>query len=250
MKKALAGPARRTAKKRTAKKPERRAMIAAVGRWTRKVDRRLDRLLGEAPGGLANGTRGADRKLDRVLDRARPRVGRWTRTVERRASKRWRKVKPVLLRGRRRIGKRLRPVGAFLLRAVAAGERLVRRAAAGISRTAQRIHHAMPVKRVALVLVAASALALVVSQFIEYRAVEIGQPGYAGLPTARAPTVDAKTAGRGPLLPAAPIGAARRRPGAERDPQPSAETIRSSPRSDRSGRTRRSYAHRPARRTR
>jgi hypothetical protein len=43
--------------------------------------------------------------------------------------------------------------------------------------------------------VIASAICLVVSQFVSYRSVEIGQPGYAGLTAASPPTVDGKTAG-------------------------------------------------------
>ena len=38
-------------------------MIAAVGRLTRKVDRRLDRLIGKVPRALAGWTRNADRRL-------------------------------------------------------------------------------------------------------------------------------------------------------------------------------------------
>jgi hypothetical protein len=64
----------------------------------------------------------------------------------------------------------------------------------------------MSPQRVALCLVAASSLALVVSQFIEYRAIEIGQPGYAGLPTARPPTVDEKTAGQAHAYLLVPLG--------------------------------------------
>ena len=155
---------------------------------------------------LVRWTRRADRKLDRLLEPARPRVARWARAVESQAAKRWRKAKPVLLRRRRWAGKRLRPVAAFVLRAVAAGEKAARRAGAWTAKAVQRIRGVMTPKRVALVLLAASALALVVSQFIEYRAVEIGQPGYAGLPAARPPTVDEKTAGEAHSYLLVPLG--------------------------------------------
>jgi hypothetical protein len=64
----------------------------------------------------------------------------------------------------------------------------------------------MTPKRVALGLLAASSLALVVSQFIEYRAIEIGQPGYAGLPAAQPPTVGEKTAGQAHSYLLVPLG--------------------------------------------
>jgi hypothetical protein len=52
-----------------------------------------------------------------------------------------------------------------------------------------------PQRAIGAVIVAAGAC-LVASQFLDYRAVEIGQPGYAGLPdVARPPTVDVRTAG-------------------------------------------------------
>ncbi|HET9185188.1 MAG TPA: hypothetical protein VFN82_03510, partial [Solirubrobacterales bacterium] len=52
-----------------------------------------------------------------------------------------------------------------------------------------------PGRAAGALLVAAAAL-LLASQFIDYRAVEIGQPGYAGLPqVAKPPTVAARSAG-------------------------------------------------------
>jgi hypothetical protein len=152
-------------------------------------------MIGRAPGTLARWTRNADRHL---YELAGP--------VRAAAQKRWCKAKPVLLRWRHWAGRRLRPVAVFVLRAVAAGERALRRATARAARMVKRIRGVMTPKRVALLLVAASSLALVVSQFIEYRAVEIGQPGYAGLPMARPPTVDEKTAGQAHSYLLVPLG--------------------------------------------
>ena len=63
--------------------------------------------------------------------------------------------------------------------------------------------------------IVASAACLVVSQFVDYRGVEIGQPGYAGLPAVAAPpTVDVKTAGQAHsylLVPLALLAAVARR---------------------------------------
>ena len=59
--------------------------------------------------------------------------------------------------------------------------------------------------------IVASALCLVVSQFVDYRSVEIGQPGYAGLAGRGAADRRGEDAGRRPLLRADPDRPARRR---------------------------------------
>jgi hypothetical protein len=65
-----------------------------------------------------------------------------------------------------------------------------------------------PQRALAAVLIGAG-LVLVASQFIDYRAVEIGQPGYAGLPdVAKVPTVDVKTAGSAHAYLLVPVGLA------------------------------------------
>jgi hypothetical protein len=158
MKKALAGPAKRTAKK----KPERRAMIAAVGRRIRAATEKLDRT------------------LDRELQRAWPRLARAGRSARKRG---------------RRLGRRLRPVGVLLFRGLALVERRLLRTAAWAQRAATRTSAVLTPQRAICLTILASAVCLVVAQFVDYRAVEIGQAGYAGLPAATAPTVGAETAG-------------------------------------------------------
>jgi len=163
MKKALTGPAKRTAKKL----PERRAMIAAArGR------------IGLALAAAARETR---------------RVDRW-------AARRIEAVRPVAIRRLRRLGargtrlakaveKRARPVAVFVLRVFSRGERALRRAAAASTRAATRASATVTPRRAIAGLVLASAVCLIVSQFVPYRSVEIGQPGYSGLPSAAPPTV-------------------------------------------------------------
>ena len=59
--------------------------------------------------------------------------------------------------------------------------------------------------------VLAAAGCLLAAQFVDYRAVEVGQAGYAGLPAASAPTVGAETAGQAHaylLVPVALLAAA------------------------------------------
>src|SRR6476620_3572440 len=162
-KKAPGGPAKRPAKKKQRKLPERPAMIAALRRTSRQ----------------------ADRAANRGLERTYPTLlVAWHRTA-RVARRAWAWLWP-----------RLRPLLAFFFGALAAGERLLRGTASLLARAATAASRvATPARTAALVLVAAGAL-LVVSQFIDYRATEIGQPGSAGLPdVAKAPTVDARTAG-------------------------------------------------------
>jgi hypothetical protein len=51
-----------------------------------------------------------------------------------------------------------------------------------------------PERSICLTIVAASAC-LIASQFVDYHGIELGQPGYAGLPAATPPTVDVQVAG-------------------------------------------------------
>lgn len=159
MKKALAGPAKRTAKK----KPERRAMIAAVGRRigaaTLRLDREADRMLQRAAGPLA-------------------RVGRSAR------------------RAAVRLAARLRPLAALLFRLLAVVERLLLRGAARGVRLATLLSAVLTPQRAICFVILAAAGCLIAAQFVDYRAVEIGQAGYAGLPSASAPTVGTETAGQ------------------------------------------------------
>jgi hypothetical protein len=206
MKKALAGPAKRTAKK----KPERRAMIAAVRRRAMVARVRMEAF-----------TRGADRRLNGVLVQA-PRVGAWTRAADRRLDRGlgrvWRlvgaagrRLRTVAAPRLRWAGRRLRPLGVFLLRRLAWLERRLLRAAAWWRRVATRASAVLTPQRAICLVVLAAAGCLIASQFVDYRAVEIGQPGYAGLPAAEAPTVGGETPGQAHaylLVPVALLAAA------------------------------------------
>jgi hypothetical protein len=190
MKKALAGPAKRTAKK----KPERRAMIAAARRRAMVARVRLETF-----------TRGADRRLNALLVAA-ARVGRWTRATDRRLNRllvaAWPRIASVGGRVRkvgapplRWVGRRLRPVGVFALRRLAWVERRLLRLAAWTRRAAARVRAVLTLQRAICLGILISAGFLLAAQFLDYRAVEIGQPGYAGLPAAEPPTVGTETAG-------------------------------------------------------
>src|SRR5680860_1261794 len=176
MKKALAGPAKRTAKK----KPERRAMIAA-----RRRRAMVARVRAEAF------TKAADRRLNALL-LAAPRVGSWTRAADRRLNRLLIAVGPRLAGAGRRLratalpplrwaGRRLRPAGAFLFRRLAWLERRLLAVAARAQRTATAASAVLTPQRAICLTIAGAATCLIAAQFVEYRAVEVGQAGYAGL---------------------------------------------------------------------
>jgi hypothetical protein len=151
-------------------------MIAALQRRSRQLDR--------------IGNRGLERAYPPLL-KARHHLQRGWRRV-------WAFLWPLL-----------RPLLAFFFRVVWALERGVRRACGLAARIATALSGVItPARAAALVLIAAGAL-LVISQFIDYRAVEIGQRGYAGLPqVAKPPTEAVRTAGEAHAYLLVPIGAA------------------------------------------
>ena len=173
MKKALAGPAKRTAKK----KPERRAMIAATRRHKRSRGALFTHTVKKAP-------RRVDAWANRVLVRAWPRLaaaGRRTRAFA--------------LAWARRVGRLLRPVAVRLFHLLGRLERLLLRVAALARTGATRASAVLTPERAICLTVLAAAGCLAASQFVDYRAVALGGQGYAGLPGASAPTVAARTAG-------------------------------------------------------
>jgi len=133
----------------------------------------------------ARWSRGADRVANRGLERAYPAIvrgARWSQKRARRAAA-W-------------LGPRLRPPAARFFRALAGGERWLRRAALAARRGATRASAVVTPQRAIGAAIVAAGACLAASQFLDYRAVEIGQPGYAGLGSvAHPPTVDVRTAG-------------------------------------------------------
>jgi hypothetical protein len=90
----------------------------------------------------------------------------------------------------------LRPAGALLFRGIARGERWVRRGSGAAVRGATRASAIVTPRRAIGAVIVAAGVCLIVSQFLDYRAVEIGQPGYTGLgDVVRPPTADIRTAG-------------------------------------------------------
>jgi hypothetical protein len=147
------------------------------------------------------------RRIGPVFSKLIKRPARWSRSVDRTVNRGLERAHPVLVRGGHRArtggqraaavaGPRLRPVAALLFRGIARGERWVRRGTGAAVRGATRASAIVTPQRAIGAVIAAAGICLVVSQFLDYRAVEIGQPGYTGLASvARPPTVDVRTAG-------------------------------------------------------
>ena len=160
----------------------------------------------------------ARRRIGAALTKLARRPARWSRAIDRTVNRGLERAHPLLLQAGHEarawtrqaatwLGPRLRPPAARFLRAVAAAERWLRRGCAATVRGATRASATITPQRAAGAVIVAAAGALIASQFIDYRSVEIGQPGYAGLPEiARPPTVDPKTAGEAHAYLLVPLG--------------------------------------------
>ena len=155
-------------------------MIAAV-RWTRRVDRVANRGLERAYPVLRRGSRSAGAGFDAAMA----------------------KLGAVLAW----LGARLRRPAALFFRLLAGLERWLRRLCSAAVRGATALSGVLTPRRAAAALIVAAGLLLVASQFIDYRGVEIGQPGYADVPAAATPpTVDQRTAGEAHSYVLVPLG--------------------------------------------
>jgi hypothetical protein len=139
---------------------------------------------------------------------------RWSRQVDRAGNRGLERAHPGVVRTRHHAGRawpwlwsRLRPLLALFFHGVALIERGIRWLCTLLVRLASAASEVVtPARAAAVVLVAAGAL-LAVSQFIDYRAVEIGQPGYAGLPqVAAVPTEAVRTPGDAHAYLLVPVG--------------------------------------------
>jgi hypothetical protein len=146
------------------------------------------------------------RRIGSVFAKLAKRPARWSRGADRAANRGLERAHPVLVRAAdrsRALAKRagaaagplLRPAGALLFRGIARGERWVRWGCTAAVRGATRASAVVTPRRAIGAVIVAAGICLVASQYLDYRAVEIGQPGYAELGSvARPPTVDVKTA--------------------------------------------------------
>jgi len=147
---------------------------------------------------LRRRSRQVDRAANRGLERAYPPLLRTRRRGGAAARRTWALVWPLL-----------RPLLALLFKGLATVEGALRWLCRALVRGATAAAAVVTPDRAAAAVLIAAAACLVASQFIDYRAVEIGQPGYAGLPqVAKAPTVDVRTAGAAHAYLLVPLGAA------------------------------------------
>ncbi len=159
------------------------------------------------------------RRIGTTLRSLAKRPGRWSRGLDRAANRALERTHPPLLRAARRTrrdakraaawaGPRARPVAARFFRLLAVADRWTRRAIAATIQAATAASAVVTPRRAIGAAIFAAGACLVVSQFVDYRGVEIGQPGYAGLPdVATPPTLDVRTAGEAHAYLLVPLGA-------------------------------------------
>jgi hypothetical protein len=152
-----------------------------------------------------------DRLANRQLERAWPPLERSWRRLRATAGPPARRIHALVGSLSRWAGGRLRAAGVLLFRLLSALEKELRGTLAMTVRAATRASAVLTPQRAICAVIVASAACLAVSQFVDYRAVEVGQPGYAGLPAATPPTVGVERAGQPHLyllLPVALLAAA------------------------------------------
>jgi len=158
---------------------------------------RIGRRLAAIPSAVVKWTRRLDRSADRALERAHPALRRVRRSAATAAAAAlaW-------------LGPRVRPAAAAFFRALALADATARRACASLARAATAASAVVTPRRAIAAAIFAAGIGLAVSQFLDYRGVEIGQPGYAGLTdVAKPPTVDVEAAGEAHAYLLLPLGA-------------------------------------------
>jgi hypothetical protein len=155
-----------------------------------------------------------------VFSKLAKRPARWSRNVDRAANRGLERAHPALVQAAHRTraaagrvaavaAPLLRPAVALFFRGIARAEAWTRRACAAAARLATRASAVVTPQRAIAAVIVATGACLIASQFLDYRAVEIGQPGYAGLTSvAHPPTVDVRTAGDAHSYLLVPLGLA------------------------------------------
>jgi hypothetical protein len=158
------------------------------------------------------------RRIGKGLAAVPAAAAKWSRRADRVANRGLERAHPALLRAGHRaagiagsvaawVGPRLRPPAALFFRGLALAERAARRGCALAGRAATAAAEVITPRRAIAAVIVAAGICLVASQFIDYRAVEIGQPGYANLPeVAKPPTVHVRTAGEAHSYLLVPLG--------------------------------------------
>ena len=162
-------------------------MIAAVRRRIRLAPQTAKRRIRRAPQALRRGAREAPQSaaaLTRRVDRwANGKLARMQPVLARRA----RRARAVASRWAGRLGRWARPPARMAFRALAFAEPRLRRLGARTKRATIRLSAVITPERAICAVIVASSIVLIASQFVDYRGVEIGEPGYVGLPDVASP---------------------------------------------------------------
>jgi hypothetical protein len=142
-------------------------------------------------------SRRIDAAANRGLERAYPPLRRaWLTAV------------PALLAAAALLWRGARPLLMWFFRALELAEAGLRALGRTTSRAATAAAGVLTPRRTIGLVIAVSGGLLVVSQFLDYHGVQIGGPGYVGLPdVAKPPTVDLQTAGHAHSYVLVPVGA-------------------------------------------
>jgi hypothetical protein len=133
---------------------------------------------------------------------------RFSRRIDRVADRGLERAYPALLATAGLLWRVLRPALMWFFRALALAEAALRALGRGAARAATAAAGVLTPRRAIGVVIAAAGGLLVVSQFLDYHGVQIGGPGYVGLPdVAKPPTVDLQTAGHAHSYVLVPVGA-------------------------------------------
>jgi len=160
-------------------------MIAAKRRRKRSPGAFFTHTVKNAPGRASTLSRRVDRWANGLLVRA------WAPLV-----RVGRRVRALGARLGRTAARRLRPVAVFLFHAMGRLERLLLALAARARRFSTAASAVLTPRRAICLAILVAAGCLLAAQFADYRAVEVGQGAYAGLPATGAPTVGGETAGQ------------------------------------------------------
>jgi hypothetical protein len=132
-----------------------------------------------------------------------------SRRIDRAANRGLERAHPLLVAAAALLWRLARPALALLFRGLAVAEAGLRRAGAGAARAGTAASRILTPRRALGLTIAATGAAVIASQFLDYHGVQIGQPGYAGLPqvVAAPPTVDVQRAGEAHSWLLVPLGA-------------------------------------------
>jgi hypothetical protein len=131
----------------------------------------------------------------------------FSRRIDRVANRGLERAHPLLSAAAALLWRLARPALMWCFRVLAFGEAMLRTLGRAAARAATVAAAVLTPRRAIGLVIAATGVLLVISQFLDYHGVQIGQPGYVGLPeVAKPPTVDLQTAGHAHSYVLVPVG--------------------------------------------